>query len=211
MQNIRLIQEQNRRRFSHRGLNYTFGKPGPDPAYRAVSAPASRRPRTIPAGAVPLDAAIGCGLPEPKNWRRGISGGKGSPSAHTAPSSKYSFFQIGTLHLSVSISQRQASKAAARCADATAISTLVSPMCRRPRRCTIGHVANLKSAERFSCQRFHLLQRHLLVRFVIQVERLTAARLVPHDSLKNQRSAIFSPLEGLENLRSLDRLASDGA
>src|ERR1700733_10722357 len=38
-------------------------------------------------------------------------GGKGSPSAQTAPSSKCSFFQMGTVFLSVSISQRQASNA----------------------------------------------------------------------------------------------------
>src|SRR5579859_6948906 len=58
-----------------------------------------------------------------------ISGGKGSPSAQTAPSSKYSFFQMGTVFFNVSISQRQASKAAARCAEATTIKTLVSPIC----------------------------------------------------------------------------------
>src|ERR1700751_2838165 len=50
-----------------------------------------------------------------------ISVGKGSPSAQTTPSSKCSFFQMGTVFLSVSMSQRQASKAAERCADATAI------------------------------------------------------------------------------------------
>src|ERR1700692_2801894 len=62
-----------------------------------------------------LDASSPAGLP----WARRISSGKGSPSAHTAPSSKYSFFQIGTVRLSVSISQRQASNAAARCSEAT--------------------------------------------------------------------------------------------
>ncbi len=35
---------------------------------------------------------------------RGISGGNGSPSDHTAPSSKYSFFQIGTVVFKVSMS-----------------------------------------------------------------------------------------------------------
>ena len=43
------------------------------------------------------------------------SGGAGgsSPSAQTAPSSKYSFFQMGTVRLSVSMAKRHASKAAA--------------------------------------------------------------------------------------------------
>src|ERR1700682_2592332 len=65
-------------------------------------------------------------------------GGKGSPSAQTAPSSKCSFFQMGTVFLSVSISQRQASNAWALCAEDTAIRTLVSPTSSRPRRCTIA-------------------------------------------------------------------------
>ena len=54
--------------------------------------------------------------------------GNGSPAAHTAPSANVSFFQIGTVCLSVSMSQRQASKASARWAEATTISTLVSPI-----------------------------------------------------------------------------------
>src|SRR5579884_733601 len=64
------------------------------------------------------------------------SSGNGSPSAQTTPSSKCSFFQTGTVFLSVSMSQRQASKAAGRCAEATAISTLVSPTSSLPRRWT---------------------------------------------------------------------------
>src|SRR5580693_3426789 len=67
----------------------------------------------------------------------GIPDGNGSPSAQTAPSSKYSFFQIGTVFLKVSIIQRQASNATPRWAEATAISTLVSPISNRPSRWTI--------------------------------------------------------------------------
>src|SRR5581483_3376328 len=52
-----------------------------------------------------LDAA---GMPAPA---RDTSAGNGSPSAHTAPSSKCSFFQMGTVFFKVSISQRQASNA----------------------------------------------------------------------------------------------------
>src|SRR5258705_920964 len=54
-----------------------------------------------------LDAACPVGLP----WARGISSGNGSPSAQTAPSTKYSFFQMGTLRFNVSISHRLASQA----------------------------------------------------------------------------------------------------
>src|SRR6185312_15867246 len=53
----------------------------------------------LDAGFSPLSGEILLGL--------AISSGKGSPSAHTAPFSKYSFFQIGTVFFSVSISQRQ--------------------------------------------------------------------------------------------------------
>src|SRR5215469_2688635 len=66
------------------------------------------------------------------------SSGNGSPSAHTAPSVKCSFFQIGTIRLSVSMVNRQASKAAARWAEATTTSTLVSPISRRPSRWMIA-------------------------------------------------------------------------
>src|SRR6266700_3428784 len=83
---------------------------------------------------VHLDARPPKGVP----WARGISAGKGSPSAQTAPSSKYSFFQMGTVRLRVSISQRQASKAAPRCAEATTIRTLVSPISSFPKRCTMA-------------------------------------------------------------------------
>src|SRR5712691_10878310 len=71
-----------------------------------------------------LDAGPPKGVP----CARGISAGNGSPSAHTAPSSKYSFFQMGTVRLRLSISQRQASNAAARWADTTTMRTLVSPI-----------------------------------------------------------------------------------
>src|SRR5436305_1157871 len=66
------------------------------------------------------------------------SSGNGSPSAHTTPSVKCSFFQIGTVRLRVSIAKRQASKAAPRCAEATTISTLVSPISSRPSRWMIA-------------------------------------------------------------------------
>ena len=61
-----------------------------------------------------LDAPGSTAVPCPER----ISAGKGSPSAHTAPSSKYSFFQMGTVFFSVSITQRHASNAGPRCADA---------------------------------------------------------------------------------------------
>src|SRR6185437_14873978 len=83
-------------------------------------------------GLLRLDAAATLEI----SWPPRISSGKDSPSAQTAPSSKYSFFQMGTVFLSVSINQRLASNAAARCADATTINTLVSPISRRPRRCS---------------------------------------------------------------------------
>src|SRR5215469_3000889 len=64
--------------------------------------------------------------------------GGSSPSAHTAPSAKYSFFQMGTVFFNVSIAYRQASNAAPRCGALTAMNTLVSPISRCPRRCTMA-------------------------------------------------------------------------
>ena len=70
----------------------------------------------------------------------GVDTGTGgsSPSAQTAPSAKYSFFQMGTVRLRVSMAKRHASNAAARCAALTAMNTLVSPITRRPTRCAIA-------------------------------------------------------------------------
>src|SRR5579884_524733 len=82
------------------------------------------------------------------------SSGKGSPSAQTTPSEKCSFFQIGTVRFKVSIAKRQASKAAARCADATTIRTLVSPISTRPSRCTIAISRILWLAKTFSARVF---------------------------------------------------------
>ena len=59
-----------------------------------------------------------------------------SPSTHTSPSAKCSFFQIGTISLSRSIAYRLASNAASRWAEEMAITTLTSPTGRAPVRCT---------------------------------------------------------------------------
>src|SRR5574340_793049 len=55
--------------------------------------------------------SLRCALPVFRSFAPRISSGKGSPSAHTAPSSKYSFFHMGTVFFKVSMIQRQASKA----------------------------------------------------------------------------------------------------
>src|ERR1700690_2081683 len=87
-----------------------------------------QNPQTISVEAVKRQSShLDADLPEWLPSALGTSAGKGSPSAQTAPSSKYSFFQMGTVRLSVSMSQRQASKAAARCAEATTIKTLGPP------------------------------------------------------------------------------------
>src|SRR5215469_3453320 len=99
-----------------------------------------RREQEFHVEAIQLDAGVFEWLPTL------TSSGNGSPSAQTAPSSKYSFFQIGTVRFSVSISQRQASNAAARWAAKTAIKTLLSPISIRPNRCTM---AKLRMAKRW--------------------------------------------------------------
>src|SRR5579863_1076479 len=123
--------EQTRGGFSHRVMELYLVKSG-----ASASDPCLLAARCRVTHAVHLDAGSVAGLPSSEEFARGISVGNGSPSAQTAPSSKCSFFQMGTVRLSVSISQRQASNAAARWAAATAINTLVSPISSRPSRCT---------------------------------------------------------------------------
>src|SRR5258705_2809268 len=60
-----------------------------------------------------------------------------SPSTQTSPSSNTSFFQMGTVRFNSRITHSQASKAAPRWCELTEITTLVSPISRRPVRCTI--------------------------------------------------------------------------
>ena len=84
----------------------------------------------------------------------GRSSGKGSPSAQAAPSTNCSFFQMGTVFLRVSMTQRQASKAAPRWAEATAMKTLVSPTTKRPSRWTMATSRTAKcsmASERRRC------------------------------------------------------------
>src|SRR5581483_4397531 len=57
-----------------------------------------------------------------------------SPSTHTSPSAKYSFFQIGTSRFSRLIPSSVASKAGLRCGAQAATTTLASPISSRPRR-----------------------------------------------------------------------------
>ena len=58
----------------------------------------------------------------------------GCAATQTSPSSKTSFFQIGTVSLSVSIANSQASKAAFRWGVDTAMITAVSPTAKLPTR-----------------------------------------------------------------------------
>src|SRR5439155_162466 len=61
-----------------------------------------------------------------------------SPSTHTSPSTKYSFFQIGTMRLSRLMPSSAASNAGLRCGAVTTTATLVSPISILPSRCTIA-------------------------------------------------------------------------
>src|SRR5262249_55951908 len=57
-----------------------------------------------------------------------------SPSTHTSPSAKYSFFQIGTSFFSRLMPSSAASNAGLRCGALAATTTLASPISRRPNR-----------------------------------------------------------------------------
>src|SRR3990170_2217125 len=62
----------------------------------------------------------------------------GSPSIQTSPPSQTSFFQTGTASLNRSTRWWQASNAALRCGEETAMRRDVSPISRRPVRCCIA-------------------------------------------------------------------------
>src|SRR5258708_20288758 len=59
-------------------------------------------------------------------------------------------------------------------------------------------------------QTFHLPHRHLLIRFVVEIERSPASRLVAHHSLEHDRSPIFRSLDALKHTPRVNRIAHDG-
>ena len=94
-------------------------------------------------------------------------GGNGSPSAHTAPSSKYSFFQIGTVFFRVSMIQRHASNAAPRCAEVPQSARWLRS--RKPSQAMKDDgIANGKIANRTFRQLPKFLDRHVFVGFVVE-------------------------------------------
>ena len=97
-----------------------------------------------------------------------------SPSAQTAPSSKYSFFQMGTVRLSVSMPNRQASKAARRCAELTPMKTLVSPISIRPEPVYQRDPIYRKLGSHLAAEFAHFGQSHRLVGLVIEIQRAAA-------------------------------------
>ena len=131
----------------------------------------------------------------------------GCPSTQTAPPTKNSFFQIGTVLFSASIAKRHASNAAARCGALTPIHTLVSPISTRPNRCTIAtrSIANRARASAPISRIF--AERHRFVRFVFQVARLLPLKVVAHKTIKRDQRAILRPTQIGSQRRRIDFLA----
>src|SRR5487761_682697 len=82
---------------------------------------------------------------------QGLTRSAESPSIQYVPSLACSFFQIGTVSLSLSIPHLQAAMASARCGLDTETTTEGSPISRRPVRCAIatraeGHFSATSSA-----------------------------------------------------------------
>src|ERR1022692_481773 len=67
----------------------------------------------------------------------------------------------------------------------------------------------LKPVHSLIGQRLHLLQCHLFVGFVVEIEGLAAARLVADHALKDKRGAIFSALEARNSSLRCNGLADD--
>ena len=73
-----------------------------------------------------------------------------------------------------------------------------------------GDIANLELSQRPRGQLLHLLEGHLLVRFVIQIQSAAAAGVVANDAFEDGGGPVLRPLDALQNRSSLDRPADDG-
>ncbi len=136
-------------------------------------------------------------------------GGGSSPSAQTAPSAKYSFFQMGTVRLSVSMAKRHASKAAARCGALTAMKTLVSPMSRRPRRWAMATRSMANFAWMSVGDFFQFRERHGFVGFVIEIERAAAVGIVANAAVEGDDGAVGIGANMADENGGGDRVAAE--
>ena len=128
----------------------------------------------------------------------------------TSPSSKCSFFQIGTVSFSVSMAKRHASKAWARWGEDTAIITLDSPISRRPMRCT--RAIRVMAGQRLrmaAADLPHLGQRHRPVRLVLEELHPAPAGLVPHHAREQGQRPGPRMLHRLRHRALRQRLGGD--
>src|SRR5215469_3749767 len=63
-----------------------------------------------------------------------------------------------------------------------------------------GDIANWELLQGSCCQRCHLLQRHVLVSLIVEIESPASARLIPDDALKHESSAVLPELERVDDL-----------
>src|SRR5438477_6002596 len=63
------------------------------------------------------------------------------------------------------------------------------------------HIPHSKLHHRLGRKRAHLLQRHLPIGFIIQVQRLPSPRIVPHNPVEDQNRTIGPGLDPRHNLR----------
>ncbi len=105
------------------------------------------------------------------------------------------------------MSQRQASKAAPRWAEATAIRTLVAPTSRCPETMHQEDFAHREALAGFRSKLAHLIQGHLFVGFVNEMSGATAASVVSHDAIEDNDCAVLTLLERLYQFGRIDRLA----
>src|SRR5665213_2104915 len=73
-----------------------------------------------------------------------------------------------------------------------------------------GHMPHCEFRKGLLGQLVHLLQRHLFIGFVIEVERAAAARVVAHDTVEDYDSAVLSAPRCCCQFFSRNNLASQG-
>ncbi len=73
-----------------------------------------------------------------------------------------------------------------------------------------GDIANGKLLDRLSAQEMHLLQGHLFVRFVVEVQGRAAAGVVANDAVEDAKGSVGTGLDGVLDGCSVDGITHEG-
>src|SRR5260370_3880787 len=72
-----------------------------------------------------------------------------------------------------------------------------------------GNIADFEFFERLLGKICELLEGHLFVSFVVEIESLPAARLVAYHAFEDDRSPVLAPLDASNNTRRVNGITND--